>query len=296
MGEAVEERLVVPEWLKNANTGISPSAGRETFLDKTLQRVYGLKRWLFDDVGELPRGRFFRSISPSARIGGVLLLVIGASLARTRQGLAVTTVFTIFIVPLSGVSLCSLVKRVLPLFIFTLIVALPLLFDISPLRTGRWWSVFFHPGLSADGFETACFFISRSTLMAALVVSLGLTISPSEFMSALRKFPFPALFVTMIFLTLANISRLLGFVEEAILARKARLISGGGVREMEGWFAARARYLLERAMSTSEEVGMAMASRGFDGTLRTLPTSPLRGRDFACIGMSAFVSIMALLI
>jgi len=292
----VEERLVVPEWLRKGNAGIFPVAGRETFLDKTLQRVYGLKRWLLDDGNDFAQGRFIGSISPSARIGGVLLLLIGASLAGTRLGLAALALFTVFAVVLSGVSLCSLVKRVLPLFIFTLIVTLPLLFDISPLRTGRWWSVFLHPGLSADGFETACFFISRSTLMAVLVVLLGLTISPSEFMSALRKFPFPALFVTMIFLTLANVSRLIALLEDAVLARKARLISGGGVREMEGWFAARARYLLERAMSTSEEVGMAMASRGFDGTLRTLPTSPLRGRDFACIGMSAFVSIMAMLI
>jgi len=292
----VEERLVVPEWLRKGNTGISPAAGREAFLDKTLQRVYDLKRWLLNDGSEFPQGRFIGSISPSARIGGVLLLIIGASLAETRQGLAALAVFTVFAVLFSGVSLGSLVKRVLPLFIFSLIVTLPLLFDISPLRAGRWWSVFLHPTLSADGFEVACFFISRSTLMAVFVVLLGLTISPSEFMSALRKFPFPALFVTMIFLTLANISRLIALLEDAVLARKARLISGGGVREMEGWFAARARYLLERAMSTSEEVGMAMASRGFDGTLRTLPTRYLRGRDFACIGMSAFVSIMALLI
>jgi len=292
----VEERLVVPEWLSKGNRDISPAAGREAFLDKTLQRVFGLKRWLLDDAGEFPQGRFFRSISPSARIGGVLLLLIGASLAARLQGLAVAAAFMAFIVLLSGVSLCSLFKRVLPLFVFTLIVTLPLLLDISPLKAGQWWSVFLHPGLSVNGLETACFFISRSTLMAVLVVLLGLTVSPSEFMSALRKFPFPALFVTMIFLTLANISRLIGFVEEAVLARKARLISGGGVREMEGWFAARARYLLERAMSTSDEVGMAMASRGFDGTLRTLPTAPLRSRDFACIGISAFVSIMALLI
>ena len=85
-------------------------------------------------------------------------------------------------------------------------------------------------------------------------------------------------------------------LEEALLARKARTISGSGVRDMEGWFAGRARYLLERAMRTSEDVAMAMASRGFDGTLRVMKTGFFRGRDFFCIGLCAFVFFTALLL
>lgn len=295
MGEAVAQRLVVPAWLKNGNMGASPVAGREAFLEKTLQRVYGMRSWFFDDKTGADGGGVIRSLDPAARIGGALLLIIGASLAGDWQGLGIIALITAITVLLSRVSVRSLVKRTLPIFIFTSIVVLPLFFDISAVKEGHGWFAFFHAVPSAVGLRRAGFFLARSTLMAGLVALLGLTTSRSEFMSGLRKFPLPPLFVTVIFLTLANISRLLGLLEDAVLARKARTISGSNVRDMEGWFAGRARYLMERAMSTSEEVAMAMASRGFNGRLRTLKTRPGSGRDFSCIGICAFVSILALL-
>jgi len=296
MGEAVAQKLVVPEWLRGANTVIPPAAGREAFLDKTLGRISGLRRWFFEETSGRRNKKWLNSIDPAARLGGVLILIVGAAVAGNWQGLGAVALFTIVSAVISGLSLKALVKRALPIFIFTFIVILPLFFDISAVRAGHGWSGLFHVGLSAEGVWRGSFFLFRSTLMALLVVMLGLSMTSSEFLCGLKKFPLPSLFVTVFFITLSNISRLLGILEDAVLAKKARSISGGKVREMEGWFAERVRYLMERAMRTSEEVAMAMTSRGFDGKLRTLGTIPLQGRDFACIGICAFVSIMALLL
>jgi len=296
----VAERLIVPDWMREIEMKPPQVRRRGAFFEKTLSRVHGLRRWFFDEGKNAGSGRLLRSIDPAARMGGVFFLLIGTALAGTWAGLMAATLSLCLAVALTGVSARLLLKRTAPIFIFTAIVTLPLFLEGPALDTitqgGGAGVSLFHASLTSAGFTRGGFFLARSTLMASIVVFLGLCLTRGEFMSGLSKFPLPGLFTTIIFITLANISRLLGVLEDSVLARRSRAIGYGGVREMEGWFASRARHLMERAMSTSDEVAMAMTSRGFNGRLRLMRRGFFKSRDYLFMGISGFVSILAMLL
>ncbi len=297
------EKHVVPEWLVQCSDPLPGLARRRAFLEKTFAAIYGAKGWFLGGGGR-GRGGPLRSIDPAARMGGALLVLIGAAMATGWAGLGVVAGTLALAVLVSGVSMGALLKRTLPIFVFTAVVTLPLFFEIYSSGAGGgagrsvWglWQGAARLGLTSAGFTRGGFFLLRSTLMAGVVVFIGLLTTRTELMRGLGKFPLPGLFTTLVFITLANIWRLLGLLEEAVLARKARTIRGSALREQEGWFASRARYLLERAMSASDEVAMAMASRGFDGRMRVLKTGFMRPRDFLFIGLCGFVLGLAVLI
>ncbi len=288
------EKLVVPAWLMAQDTASPRPAGHGVFLEKTLLRLRGLGRWFFIDESGTARSRggFLASIDAAACLGGGLLLLAGLSLTRRYEGLVLAFAFISFIVAAGGLSIPLLFKRCLPLFVFTLILTVPVFFQFSFGGAGSGVFGFIHINLTAESLGRGGFFLSRSMLMLTLVMVLGLVTTPMALLGGLRKFPLPSIFTTMLFISLAGIFKLIALLDEAVSARKARTISRCGIREMEGWFAGTAGYLFHRAMRTSDEVAMAMASRGFDGTLRVMKPRSLRGRDFLCIGVSAFVSFL----
>ncbi len=308
------EKFVVPPWLTEEGAGGGGGEGgsapkdrprrrRKAFLEKTFSGIYAVKGWFFE-AEKRGGGGVLRTIDPAARMGGALLVLVGAAMATGWAGLGAAAGALVLAVLVSSVSAAALAKRTLPLFVFTSVVTLPLFFEFSSgagsgAGAGAWhglWQGVSGLGLTPEGFARGGFFLARSTLMAALVVFMGLVTTRSELIRGLGKFPLPGLFTTLVFITLANIWRLLCMLEDSVLARKARTISGSALREQEGWFASRARHLLERALSTSDEVAMAMASRGFDGRMRVLRTGFLKPRDFLFIGLCGFVLSLALLV
>jgi len=293
----VAERPLVPPWMNSEQTPEPRGPRRLAFLDKIAGRLQGVKEW-FSDNGA-GRG-ILRRLDPAARMGGALLLLIGAALAKGPLGLGVVALSLALGLAVSGRALRPLIRRTLPLFFFTGVVTIPVFFGLSTPdghlagQGGGWIGA--HLGLSYEGLARGGFFLARSTLMAAVVVFTGLLTTRSEFVRGLGKFPLPGLLVTLVFITIANIWRLLRVLEEVVLARKSRIIIGASFSEREGWFASKARFLMDRAMSTSEEVAMAMASRGFDGRMRTLRTGFLGAWDFLFIGLCAFVLLLAALL
>jgi energy-coupling factor transporter transmembrane protein EcfT len=66
------------------------------------------------------------------------------------------------------------------------------------------------------------------------------------------------------------------------------------LKESQAWFAGRVAFFIERTFKLSEEVTMAMTSRGFAGEVKAMEDHTLKGRDYLWLGFTSFVFFLAL--
>lgn len=287
------EKITLPEWFKDARGGPcetgfeAVSAG---FIEKNLKSIASFMREALDPEGAGRKGAL-QAVEPKARISGTLILVAATSFSVNAGMLAGMAFIIACLTALSGIRPGALFKRVFPTFIFTSVLAVPALFSfISPGTDIFGFTVNgLKISVTVEGVKTALFFVSRAALMVSLAALLLLTTRQADFFKGLRELPIPSFFVTALFLTFRYVFILLKVAEDANYARKSRMISGAGVRESQDWFASRTALILKRSFNTAEEVNMAMASRGFDGKVRTFGGNMLAGRDYLWLGFTSFI-------
>ncbi len=283
--------MKIPGWLKEAGGTVSDREGafkRERFIDRTLGNIASFMREAFDE--ESARGGVLQSVAPRARITGIFFLIFAAGLSGEAWMLLALAFLAVALALISGVGLARLLRRVLPVVVFTAVIVAPVFFGFftpgrAVLRIG-WASV------TAEGLGTGLFIIARVAVMSGLASLLLLTTRQADLLTGLRGLV-PAFFVTALFMTFRYVFILLKTAEDAALARKSRTITGTGLRGSQGWFATRAGFILKKSVSTADEVTLAMASRGFTGKVRTFEGARLRWKDLLFIGLSSFALFLS---
>lgn len=283
-----QEKITLPGWFKDAKGAPCPAgekAGKGTgFIEKNLSAFTSAMLELIASERCAGRPGLLQKINPGARIIGMIFIMLAAVAADKAAILAAIGGLTLILALLSLVGVGMIMKRILPAMIFTALIASPVIFGFNKERGVI---------ITEDGVLTAAFFTLRAGVTAMSAVLLLLTTKQADFFRGLRLLPVPRLFVTALFMTFRHIFILLRLAEDTTLAKKARIIKGVDLKDAHEWFASRAALFLQRAMRIAEEVGLAMASRGFDGRLRTFSAGKLRGADYAWIGAASFVLFMA---
>jgi energy-coupling factor transporter transmembrane protein EcfT len=120
-----------------------------------------------------------------------------------------------------------------------------------------------------------------------------LTTPWNSLLKALAVLRVPEAFVVVLGMTYRYIYLLLRLAGDVLLSRQSRVVgrlSGGDERRM---LAASAGVLLSRSLQLSEEVYLAMQSRGLRGAPRTGDTFRLRAHDWLYALASALVVVAA---
>lgn len=289
----------VPEWMKEVRGCVpSPdgSAKRRGFVEKNLASIASFVS------GALGAERYSRlpgllqGIGPKARIYGVLALVLAGAVTARAEALGGLCVITVLLAAFSKVALTGLLKRVLPAFLFTTAIAIPVFFSfITPgaeLLGGGIGGI--RVAVTLEGARAGSFFILRVVSMVSPVALLAMTTAQGDFLRGLRSMPVPAFFATALFMTFRYVFILLRTAEDANLARRSRTITRAAVSESQRWFASRAAFLLKKSLGTAEDVAMAMASRGFSGRIRTFESPRMRPKDILWLGFTSFVFFLSL--
>ncbi len=288
----------LPEWLKEARDEPCLADGKDSapgFLEKNLHGIASFFGRIIYFEGYSSRRGLLQAVEPRARILGVLALVLACAAASGAFALGAIFLVTLSIALLSKVDLSALVKRVLPSFLFTSVLVLPVFFSfVTPGEPVLGFSINgMEVSVTRQGAGTALFFISRVSLMASLVMLLLLTTRQTDFFRGLRQF-LPAFFVTTLFMTFRYIFVLLKVAEDSTLARKSRTFARGSLRESQDWFATRIALILKKSLSIAEEVSMAMASRGFNGKLDAIGPARMGKKDLLWVGLAWFVFFLSL--
>ena len=225
-------------------------------------------------------------LDPRVRVAGLLAMVLAVTLSHRISVVVALFLVAALIALLSRVKVATLAKRVwLAVFLFTGVIALPALF-LTPGDT-----IFATGGgtlrITAQGVSAAILLIARVETAVTFTTLLVLCTPWMQVLKALRSFHIPQEVVMMLAMTHRYIFLLAETASQMFESRQSRtvgLLDGATQRRMT---ARTAGVLLSRSVELSNEVFLAMQSRGFRGDVRILSEFHMRASDY--IGLLGFL-------
>jgi cobalt/nickel transport system permease protein len=230
---------------------------------------------LNEDISRNPG--LLQRLDPRIKVVSFVLFIILAGLARNIWILAVIFALILIICLFSKISLTFFLKRVL-LFIpvFTALIALPALF-ITP---GEALVSYGRITITSQGTYSAGLLLMRVTDSLSFGVLLILTTPWTNILAALRWFRLPSIIVDILGMTYRYIFLFLHTTNSMFLARRSRTIGTFTAKENRRWLIRALGTTLSKSLHLSEEVYLAMISRGYQGEIRVMNTLAFKLTDF----------------
>jgi cobalt/nickel transport system permease protein len=234
------------------------------------------------------RAGLLQGIDARVKLLATLALLLAVSLSHSLWIIAALYFVTLGLAWRSAVPLGFFIKRVwLLLPFFTGVLALPALF-LTPgpalWRLPWGWIV------TQTGLTTALFLLLRVGASVSAAVLLVLATPWNTVLKALGVLRVPDVFVVILGMTYRYIYLLLRLAGDLFMARQSRVLRRLSSAEERRLTAASAGVLLSRSLQLSEDVYLAMQSRGLRGYPRTLDTFRMRGRDWAFAAAALLVA------
>ena len=259
---------------------------RHSFLESTLQGFTRAVAKALQSEQAASQPGLLQQLDPRVRVIGILTLVVSVVICRRLEAIAAILLVAIAIAFAARVSLASLAKRVwLVVLGFTAVIALPALFITpgEPLFTAP----ALHLSISVQGMRTAVLLVLRVETAATLTTVLVLSTSWTQILKALRSLHLPAEIVTMLAMTHRYVFLLIETANQMFESRRSRTVGVLSGSERRKTTARTAGVLLSKSIELSQEVYLAMLSRGFRGDVRLLTDFRLKPRDY--VGLTAFL-------
>jgi cobalt/nickel transport system permease protein len=295
---------LAPDWLVRPDPALCPCGclGRRrktSFVAKTLDGTSKLVRQaMFADDVAASRGLLQR-VDPRVKLVTFVGLLVTAAFVRSIPALAALYLVTLVLAALSGLSVGFFVKRVwLFVPLFTGIVVLPATLNVVTsghivVRLGTWFG--HELGVTSEGLHAAGLIVLRVATSISIVVLLTLTTPWHQVLAALRSLFVPKMFVLVLAMAYRYVFHLLTAVTDMYTARRSR--TAGSDRDAvpgRRFVAASAGALFGKAHTVSEEVYLAMVSRGYTGEVRTLRRARLGVVDAAWIVVTVMLALSLL--
>lgn len=234
-----------------------------------------------------------QSLDPRARVIGLFSMVAAAVLSRKIAVVGALFLVAVILGILSGVSIAMLAKRVwLVVLGFTGVIALPAIFLTpgDPVRAFAGGPLH----ITVQGLQTAALLITRVETAVTFTSLLVLCTLWTHVLKALRAFRLPQEAIMMLAMTHRYIFLLVETAGQMFESRQSRtvgVVSGPAGRRIT---VRTAGVLLSKSIELSNEVYLAMQSRGFQGDIRILSDFHMRSWDY--LGLAAFLAAGSLFV
>ena len=267
------------------------------FFERTLGDITGvLEQTLFAEEIARQDG-LLQSLDPRAKVIGALALLIAISASHNLFVIVALYALTLPIAAASKVPMGFYFKRVWVFMpFFTGLVALPALF--SPFTPGAplvtlidLASPRLYLAITLPGVVTAAFLLLRVGASVSVAVLVILTTRWATLLKALRVLRVPQAFVLILGMTFRYIYVLIHAANNMFLARKSRLVGRVSGAEERHWLTASLGTLFVKSYDLSDQVYLAMQSRGFRGEAQVIDALVWRGVDW--LWLAAFLTIAA---
>jgi len=240
-------------------------SGRNKFVEYSLIRTLEFFRnEIFAESFSSANG-LMQKIQPRIKLIGLILILIIVSLLKDIRLIFALYILSIALAYLSRISVLYFLKRTwifIPLF--SLFIAVPALFNIfSPGEV-----IFF--GITKQGLSSASLFILRVLTSVSFSVLIVLTTTHTRLLKAMRSLGVPQVFVMTFMMCYRYIFIFIKIAQEMYFAIKSRLIGSVKNRKAHHVVAWHIGVLWEKSRLMSEEVYMAMISRGYSGEPKTI--------------------------
>jgi cobalt/nickel transport system permease protein len=285
-----EKGVATPKWLVSGELALCPCGcigkrKKGSFVEKTLSGASNVMRSAMfgEDIAQ-QRGLLQR-IDPRVKIVTLLGLLIVTAFIRNIPMLVTMYIATVLLAIVSALPVGFFIKRVwLFIPIFTGIIVIPAMFSfITPgnIVLPLWHWNGHEVGITSQGLTGAGLLVMRVATSVSLVVLLTLTTPWTKLLAGLRALYVPRIFILITGMAYRYIFLLLNSVTDMYTARKARSVGNdqGDYKEGRRFVTAIAGAIFGKAHTLSEEVHMAMVSRGYRGEPRTLEGFHVRAID-----------------
>jgi len=227
-----------------------------------------------------------QALDPRVRVAGLFALVLAVTLSHRISVVVALFAVAVLLALLSRVSPAMLATRVwLVVLFFTGVIALPAIF----LTPGD--PIVASPGgtlrITAQGLAAAILLIARVETAVTLTTLLVLTTPWMHILKALRAFHIPQEIVLMLAMTHRYIFLLGETASQMYESRQSRTVGLLDRTSQRRMTARTAGVLLSKSVELSNEVFLAMQSRGFRGDAKVLSEFRMRSWDY--LGLAAFL-------
>ena len=235
------------------------------------------------------RRGLMQALDPRVRVLGILALVIAVALAHKIAVVLALFVIAIVLARASSISIRTLSVRVwLVALAFTGIIALPAVF----LTPGQ--PVFPNSSVTLQGLCTAAMLVSRVEAAVTLTTVLVLSTPWTEILKALRALHVPKEAVMMLGMAHRYIFLLAETATQMFESRQSRTVGVIEGRQQRKLAARTAGVLMSKSIDLSQEVFLAMQSRGYRGEVHIAEHSGIHTRDWAALGSFIAIAVIAI--
>ncbi len=266
--------------------------GSLRFIETNLAQISHLIEQSVFAEGLAHENGLMQRLDPRVKIVSLLALLLGAGLSHNLWVLVGLYGLSLLMAWLSHIPLKMFVTRVwLFMPFFTGIIALPALF-FTPgpaLLT-------IPPGIivTRTGAMTALFLLLRVGTSVSITILTILTTPWNSLLKALKVLYIPDVVILILGMTYRYIYLLLMSSIDMFLSRKSRIVGRlSGVDERQ-LIASTAGVLLSRSLQMSEEVYLAMTSRGFYRAPRTMDTFKMGSLDWIFMASMLLLSAISI--
>jgi len=255
-----------------------------SFLESTtLGFGRALTRAMLSEETARERG-LLQSLDPRVRVLGLFALVLAVTLSHKLVVVAALLAMSVVMAVLSRVTLFTLAKRVWLIVLgFTGVIALPALF----LTPGRPVAALGGLVITSQGLHTAALLILRVETAVTLTTLLVLCTPWAHVLKALRALRLPKEAIVMMAMTYRYLFLLVETANQMFESRRSRTVGVLRPEEQRRVAARTAGVLLSKSFALSNDVYMAMQSRGFRGDVQVLSHWRLTMWDW--VGLLSFL-------
>lgn len=270
--------MEIPSWLTSkAAPDPATAAGQQPavrFLDKTLRGILSfINDTVFNEAAAAKPG-LLQGIEPRIKLVTIIGLVVILSIQKTIEDIAAFLVFGLAAAVFSRIPPAGFLRKLLPAFLFTGLIALPAtlnllvegppLFVVISLGRPAGMGPFSLPAeiaVTEPGVLSAATLLLRVTASVSLVFLITMTTRPGDLLRAVSSIT-PGVLKPVASISYRYLFFLVRKAEQAVMALRARTITGVGRAEGRRWAASRIGLLFSISMELGRELGLALESRG----------------------------------
>jgi cobalt/nickel transport system permease protein len=252
---------------------------RTSFLDKTLLAITLVaERSFFSEEHARMKG-LLQSLDVRIKLITFLFLLVLVSFLHEPLSLWALSGAAVVLAVASRIPSGLFLARVWMVVPFvTAAIALPALLNIVTPGEPLWvivtlersysWGPYVLPqeiAVTRQGFWGNIVFVSRVGASLSFAVLLTMTTRWSDLFAGLRALLVPRVFIMTLSMTHRYLFVLLRLIQDMYRARKSRTIHALSAANERGWVASRIGVIFRRSMEMSNDIYLAMRSRGYHG-------------------------------
>lgn len=255
---------------------------RGNFVQRTIDGLAEtMERSLYAEQLSEQRG-VLQLLDPRVKFIGTLCIILVAATARRLDVIVAVAVVAVLLALWSRVPLRAFLNIWIGMAVFSGMIAAPAIFitpgpTVVTLPVVNWV-------MTSTGLRSAAFLLLRSEVSITLSFLLIMTTPWMHVLKSMRSIGIPALVVVILGMTYRYIFMMVQTASDMFEARQSRIVGRLQDADARRLATATVGVLLSKSMQLSNDVYLAMQSRGYRGEVYTLDTFQLGWRDVIAIG------------